>query len=308
MPNIQSTYKSPDTEEWLDVHFTRPIGYMWTLFFKALDIHPNVVTILSVILGIVAGVMFMHSDLYHNILGIIFLMWANFYDSCDGQLARLTGKKTQWGRILDGFAGDVWFFVIYGAIVVRLFHRPMPATATEWQWTGFALCLISGTLFHARQCQLADYYRNIHLYFLPGATSELHSSVALRKQLDATPCKGHFWWRIFLRAYAGYTRAQERLTPHFQQLMNLIHTTRNGEVTETFRRDFRRQSLPLMKYANIITFNCRALTLYITCLIDEPWLYPIAEMTLFAAIAAYLRHRHERMCAHFTEELNKGNY
>ena len=32
--NVKSTYKSNDTEEWLDTVWTRPIGYQWALFFK----------------------------------------------------------------------------------------------------------------------------------------------------------------------------------------------------------------------------------------------------------------------------------
>ena len=74
MSNIRSTYKSLDTEEWLDIHFTRPLGYMWALLFKALHIHPNVVTIISIFLGILAGLMFMYSDLCHNLLGVLFLV------------------------------------------------------------------------------------------------------------------------------------------------------------------------------------------------------------------------------------------
>ena len=55
---LQSTFKSQDTEEWLDIHFTRPIGLLWARFFNHFNIHPNVVTILSIILGAAAGVMF----------------------------------------------------------------------------------------------------------------------------------------------------------------------------------------------------------------------------------------------------------
>lgn len=51
--------------------------------------------------------MFYYPDMKHTLLGILLLMWANHYDSADGQLARLTGQKTQWGRMLDGFAGDI---------------------------------------------------------------------------------------------------------------------------------------------------------------------------------------------------------
>ena len=308
MSNIRSTYKSLDTEEWLDIHFTRPLGYMWALLFKALHIHPNVVTIISIFLGILAGLMFMYSDLCHNLLGVLFLVWANIYDSCDGQLARMIGKKTKWGRILDGFAGDVWFFFIYLAIVIRTFHDTIPGTSVEWQWIIFFICLISGVVFHARQCQLADYYRNIHLYFLPGTTNELHSSAIEQKRLDETPHEGNFWWRIFLRSYVSYTRTQERLTPRFQELTGYIHNQYNGIVPADFRSEFRRQSLPLMKYANIITFNCRAIILYIAFLTDEPWLYPVMEMTVLAAIAAYLRKRHETMCTVLLEKLKNTNY
>ena len=42
---IEASFKSMDTEEFLDIYFNRPIGYAWALFFKKLKVHPNVVTI-----------------------------------------------------------------------------------------------------------------------------------------------------------------------------------------------------------------------------------------------------------------------
>ena len=104
---LQQSFKSNDTEEWLDVHFTRPIGLVFALLWNKLGIHPNVITVLSIFLGIGAGYMFSFRDLAHNIMGVLFLMFANFCDSTDGQMARLTGKKTLIGRILDGFSGDL---------------------------------------------------------------------------------------------------------------------------------------------------------------------------------------------------------
>ena len=103
-----------DTEEFLDIYFNRPIGYAWALFFKKLKVHPNVVTILSIILGVgyrCDVLLSRYENIHHRIL---LLMWANHYDSADGQLARLTGQKTQWGRMLDRFAGDIWFYYLCG--------------------------------------------------------------------------------------------------------------------------------------------------------------------------------------------------
>ena len=38
---LQASFKSEDTEEWLDVHFTRPIGLVFALFWNKLGVHPN---------------------------------------------------------------------------------------------------------------------------------------------------------------------------------------------------------------------------------------------------------------------------
>ena len=165
---LQASFKSKDTEEWLDVHFTRPIGLILALACKALKIHPNTITIISLLLGAASGFMFYHSDLNHNLIGILLLMVANFLDSTDGQLARLTGQKTLLGRILDGLAGDVWFFCIYFAICCRLMHDNIPFIHTEWGIWIWILAFVAGFFFHSPQCSLADYYRQIHLLFIKG--------------------------------------------------------------------------------------------------------------------------------------------
>ena len=105
--------------------------------FNKLHIHPNVVTILSIILGVGAAY-FMYQgegNLLFTLIGIALLAWANFYDSADGQLARMTGQKTLWGRILDGFAGNVWFICIYLAVGLRLYNQPMvPGWSESPNW------------------------------------------------------------------------------------------------------------------------------------------------------------------------------
>lgn len=106
---LHASFKSEDTEEWLDVHFTRPVGLAFALFWERLHVHPNAITVMSIFLGLGAGCMFYFTDVWHNVAGIALLMLANFCDSTDGQLARLTGQKTLVGRVLDGFSGDLWF-------------------------------------------------------------------------------------------------------------------------------------------------------------------------------------------------------
>ncbi|KAA6325651.1 hypothetical protein EZS27_025167, partial [termite gut metagenome] len=93
-PSLQSTLKSADTEETIDLIFYRPVGYYWALLFSRFGITPNAVTVASIFLGVAAGVMFYFNDIYYNVIGMFLLIWANTYDSADGQLARMTGKKS----------------------------------------------------------------------------------------------------------------------------------------------------------------------------------------------------------------------
>jgi len=294
---LAATFKSQDTEEWLDIHFTRPLGLLWARFFNAFNVHPNVVTILSIVLGAAAGVMFYFPDLTHTLLGIFLLVWANLYDSCDGQLARMTGKKTRWGRILDGFAGDVWFFAIYAAIALRL-----TPTWGVWIWL---LCAFSGFVCHGKQCQLADYYRNIHLYFLKGESgSELDSSAKLTAEFRSLTWRRDGAWKLFLFFYRNYTHSQEQMTPAFQRFKQTIDERWGRVLPAALRSDFREGSLPLMKWANILTFNTRAIVLYLSLLIGQPWLYPAFEVTLMNVLFFYMRARHERLCTSLTRRID----
>ncbi len=289
---LKLSFKSEDTEEWLDVHFTRPIGLVFALFWNKLNVHPNVITIISIFLGVGAGWMFHYTDLLHNVYGVLLLMFANFCDSTDGQMARITGKKTLIGRMLDGFSGDVWFFSIYIGIVARLWYQNIPGTDIQWGIWGFVLCAISGFLFHSKQSSLADYYRQIHLFFLLGKDgSELDNYKQQRATYEALP-KSDLLARTFYFNYANYCKSQEQRTPAFQSFFERWKQNPSEEV----RRQLLTGSRPLMKYTNLLTFNARAITIYVTCLLDCPWVYPLLEITVFQAMYVYMHRTHEKLC------------
>lgn len=196
--DLESTLKSLDTEEFIDIHFYRPLGYRWALLFERMGISPNAVTVAGIFIGIAAGICFYYPSPTINVIGMLLLVWANMYDSADGQLARMTGQKSPLGRILDGFCGDVWFFVIYVAICLRL----MPVWG-GWIWL---MAIVTG-VFHGKQAAMADYYRNIHLLFLKGkAGSELSHSPAVKANFEKMTWRHDFIYKLFDMFYLRYTR------------------------------------------------------------------------------------------------------
>lgn len=301
---LQASIKSNDTEEWLDIHFNRPIGLVFALLWNKLGIHPNVITVLSIFLGVGAGWMFYYTDLVHNIMGVVLLMLADFCDSTDGQMARLTGKKTLVGRVLDGASGDVWFIAIYVALCLRMQGQLIPGTDIRWGIGIWALGAIAGFLSHSPQSMMADYYRQIHLFFLMGREgSELDNSAQQMAVYESTP-KRQFLARIFFKTYAGYCRKQETRTPRFQRFFAAWREAADRlspEVLEPTRQRFLAGSRPLMPYTNILTFNSRAILIYITCLLNCPWVYMVLEITVFNLLYVYMHKRHESLSTELTD-------
>lgn len=291
---LEASLKSLDTEEFIDIHFYRPIGYQWALFFKRLGITPNTVTVASIFLGVAAGILFYFEDIKMTLCGIFLLIWANSYDSADGQLARLTGQKSEIGRILDGVSGDFWFITIYACICLRL--------TPEWGIWIWLLAAITG-LFHSKQAAMADYYRNIHLFFLKGkAGSELDNSVQQKELFKSLSWKNDFVRKLFIFFYKNYTVSQEQLTPKFQLLFNSIKEKYGDNIPQTFRDEFRTLSKPLMKYTNILSFNTRVIALFISLLLDEPWIYFVFELTVLNILLVYMIMSHESFCSRLNKK------
>ncbi|MDR0845428.1 MAG: CDP-alcohol phosphatidyltransferase family protein [Tannerella sp.] len=293
--DVESTFKSLDTEEFIDIHFYRPIGYRWALFFKNLGVSPNTVTIFSIFIGIAAGICFYYTSLAVNLTGMFLLIWANTYDSADGQLARMTGQKTMLGRILDGMSGDLWFIAIYAAVCFRM----MPA----WSFWIWVLAAIAG-FSHTKQASIADYYRNAHLLFLKGESGgELSNSAPLREQYQKLSWKHNFFAKFLAYFYLNYTVGQEQWTPNFQRMIAVICDRYHDEAPEWFRTAFRKKSLPLMKYTNMLSFNTRVIVLFIALGVNIPWIYFAFELSVLNIMLLYTIITHERFCKAFTAQL-----
>ncbi len=303
----RASLKSMDTEEHIDLAFYRPIGYMWACLAKKIGVTPNAITIASIFIGIAAGVCFYYNDLWVNICGMLLLVWANSFDSADGQLARMTGQYSRIGRILDGLSGDFWFATIYVAICLR-----ENATSEFFQahpWLIWVIAVVTG-ICHAKQAAAADYYRQFHLYFLKGEDgSELDTASELKKKLSELSWKTDFWKKLTLTSYTNYTINQESNTRAMQELRReLAARFPNGKIPQSFRDAFRAKSLPLMKYTNILSFNWRTIALFTSLFLMMPWLYFAFELVVLNILMVYMICQHESICRQFTKELKDGKY
>ena len=326
--NYQATLKSSETEDWLDLHVIRPVCYYLAVIFAKLGIHPNTVTIASMFIGAGSAIFFGCASYYYggpeglvfNIIAIVLLMIADIFDCTDGQLARMTGKKSRLGRILDGAAGFTWFVPIYHALVWRFYlHHDI-----EFAWFGiadtqqnaiiatlivYAFGLWSGIVGIAGQQRLADYYINVHLFFLKGEKgSELDNSKRQREIYEGMTSATPLVERLFQKSYIDYTLNQEKVTPEFQRLMGKL-SEKYGSVDkmpQSLRDEFRRHSLPLMKWNGLLTFNFRSFWLFLFCMIDLPAMNFVFETFIMWLIYMYVNRRHERFSKAIADKLESS--
>ena len=307
----KASLKSMDTEETIDLMFYRPIGFAWAKLAAAIGVTPNMITIASIFLGVAGGVLlyFHESLIWLNYVGIFLIIWANSFDSADGQLARMTKQYSRLGRILDGVSGDFWFVAIYVAIVLRVNCTSAFFMSDPWHpWLIWVMAALAGAC-HAQQAAIADYYRQFHLYFLKGKDgSELDSADALQKDFDALSWGKDFAKKFTSMFYLNYTKSQESLTPKMQALRAELRQRMGENITQRFRDDFRKRSLPLMKYTNMLSFNTRIIAMIVSVIIQMPWIYFAFELLVLNAMLVYMVLRHEHHCAALTCALKNGDY
>ncbi|MDR0683040.1 MAG: CDP-alcohol phosphatidyltransferase family protein [Dysgonamonadaceae bacterium] len=292
---LESTLKSTDTEDFVDIYFYRPTGYQGALFFRKSGITPNQITLISIFIGIASGICFYFTDLRINVLGIFLLIGVNILNSAHRQLARMTGQKSALGRILDRICGIFRFVPIYIAITCRLWP--------EWNIWILILTLFSGYC-HTSQTALADYYRNIHLLFLKGKNgNKLDNSMILYRNYKKLSWTKKPVLKFFQLIYLNYTEKQEFWTPKMQQMQGILRIQYHEEFPEWFKKQYRKKSLPLIPYTNLLSFNLRSIVLFTCVIINYPCIYFIFEITIMNGMLFYMIRQYERICHKFRIKL-----
>ncbi len=223
-PQSDLSHKGRAVEEWVDLHFFRPIGIRIARGLLPSGVSADQVTLWSLLIGLVAGHLFAYQDRWTNFIGFLLFIVSDIFDSADGQLARLRGTSTRFGRALDGINDNLRFVNLYFHLIYRLIHA-------GWWWPGAFLLVSAAGLAHTFQSAAIDFVRNAFLRIGVGDGGELD----LPEDLDAGP-RGTLLERFGARVYRDYVLRQAQLFPRSVKLIRLLRRT---SVTESFRAEYR---------------------------------------------------------------------
>lgn len=244
--------KGREVEEWVDLHFFRRIGIRIARALAPSSVSPDQVTLWSLIVGLAAGHCFVYANPWINLLGFALFVISDLFDSADGQLARLRGTSTQFGRILDGLSDNARFANLYVHVVVRLVHHD------GWSvWLALALA-VAAALSHSWQSAAIDCIRHAYLELGVGAGSELELPEDLKGHSDER--RTGVLARVGPAAYRAYVRRQQILCPVTMRLVRRVRMLQAEGATDTVtqaRSGFRESERPIVRQCAWLGQNIR---------------------------------------------------
>jgi len=227
--------KGEAVEEWIDLRFFRPVGIKIARALAPSSISANQVTLWSLLVGLCAAHLFVYASPWINALGFALVVVADLLDSADGQLARLRGTASRVGRILDGYADNLRWTVVYAHVAVRLFVE-------GWGWRAVLLALFAGGC-HSLHSAIVDFIHGAYLEITAGKRGQVDLPEDLSGHRFIDPDPGGWWWRLGVGFYAGFTRRQARLFP---RTIALLRRSRASGLPRDFRARYAARQRPLL--------------------------------------------------------------
>ena len=151
----RSSLKPGVTEEVVNQFFNRPVAFITAKFFLKLKRSPNFVTMFSMLFGVSAGFMFAQGEYTYILAGVVLLELMIIFDCADGQLARITGKSSSFGKTLDALADLATHLSVFYGVAFAVFARTGNITV-------FFLAVVSQASMYVH-IFLFDHFKNVFI-------------------------------------------------------------------------------------------------------------------------------------------------
>jgi hypothetical protein len=204
--------KPLDVEEPVDVWVHRPLAYILARAAYPTPVSPNMITLGSIVLGVSAGACMLAGFRWHMQAAALGIFLSAVLDCADGQLARLRGTSSAFGRMLDGAADLVVSTAVVAGgtyVVYRQFEHPW------WHGLLAVLLCVATILTGSFHTSAYDHYKNVFLRFThPQYREGEDYEHALQRYRD-TDANAAWWVRLVWPIYLFYVKSQADFVGRF---------------------------------------------------------------------------------------------
>lgn len=279
MPPTASFDKGAAIEEWADTRFFRPIGLRVARLCFPTGVSPDHVTMMSLVTGLVAGRLCFYDDVRLNAIGALLFVVSDIFDSADGQLARMRGTSTRFGKILDGLSDGLRFANLYVQLIVRVILG-----GAAW-WLAVPIGVLAG-LAHARQSGAVDYIRQLYMYLAEGGGGEFN----LPEDFAGISANSA-WGKFQVRFYHNYLAGNARTLP---TSVALVRKLRAAGTSAGVGAEWTTKQLPVVRQCAWIAQNIRFLLIALTVVPGYPMAFFLVTLVPMSLVLGAIRMVHER--------------
>jgi phosphatidylglycerophosphate synthase len=279
----QRPQRKRELQDSLNHYLYHPLAWQLARLLARTPITPNLVSVIGGCFVVAAGFAYAQpaaSPLgwpWSAVLGMILHMTWHVVDGADGDLARMTGRSSPIGEMVDGvcdYASHIVLYLILGWLLWR-----QDGTIAWWlMW--------AAGISHAVQSNHVEVQRRQYQWWVYGTPWIRHShgdkNAATRKSV----------FGVFVSAYLA---AAMGMTPHARAIDEATVAAENDPVArDRLRAAVQAEALPLMPLLKFLGPNPRAIVLGLSMIAGSPlyyFLYQAVFLNLLLALSVVLHNR-----------------
>ena len=216
-----------------------------------------------------------------SIAGTLFMVGWHIMDGADGQLARLTGRTSEIGKVIDGLCDHLGFGMVYVALALSL----QPEYGV-WIW----LLALAAGLSHAVQAGALEFHRDSYdcwVHDKVGKCVPPLDRVAPDYGTGVLP-------EMLAGGHLLYIRLQYLVSEADNELITGEGNMRAHPDRGNISRTYGLHSLDSVRMWTWLSSNKRTIALSVFCIAKLPILFFLYEIILLNALMIWLRRMQRR--------------
>jgi phosphatidylglycerophosphate synthase len=278
----------------LNFYFYHPLAIRLARLLRPTGISPNMVSVMSLLCLVAATIAFTRMAWPANALaGLVCMLLWHIFDGADGDLARMTGKASATGELVDGvcdYAGNIILYVAFAILADDVWGA--------WAW----ILAVAAGASHIVQTNHAETQRRLYLWRAYGVPWLRNARAAGD---DAVFRRDTWFTRYFGFWAVGYVWLSDRMTPASNPIDQALAAAEGDPVeTERIRATVRAAYAPSMFLPKLLGANPKTFLIAGAMLIGSPIWYFLAMIFGVNAILIVSIVHYQRLAARVAATLS----
>ena len=278
---IKRPARAREMQDALNHYIYHPLAWQLARALAPTPLTPNMVSVFGGMLVVAAGVVYFTTiGPWWALAGMALHLSWHVVDGADGDLARITGKTSPLGELVDGICDYVSHIVLYVLLALVLTRAIGPGWA--WFWT------LAAGASHIVQANHVEVQRRFYQYWTYDVPW-LHNSSGTDRGLFRE--SGGIGW-VLRVIVAGYLRLAAGMSPNALRIDAAVTRARasDPELLARIRAEVQREQRPLLSLLRYLGPNPRAVLLGMSMIAGSPlWYFIYLSVALNLLLAVSVR-------------------